>query len=623
MNKKIFLITIFSVFTTTIISTSEIVKIQPLELINTNNFIEVESDSEIIKSSKILNNMLQDIGILDVPIPLESVSETAFNTYQDFINSMHNTEEQQAIFDSIEDNTTFVEVFSGINYLNLRDNYPEDADMSIREQFWQAIMPRLFEYYEQFADDEGNLSELKIHPALSLSEKFVDERFLGQFKKYLFIQNENLENLKNNFGWKTLEKYKNGKYAYLTLQYIMYNHKKELTIMSEAGHLYISPSYHSIIKDYKIIIDENFFINNFDTDNISELHISNLNIATLPKSIDNLINLTHLEIHRTQLEKLPESIGNLIELLILDLKFNQLKKLSKSIENLTKLKILRLKNNNLETLPESIGNLIELSILNLANNKLKKLPKSIKNLTNLETLILWENKLKTIPESIGNLAKLNYLYLSHNHLKKIPKSIGNLTQLRVFRLQDNYINTETQEFKQIMQALEQHESLNYIQYEPQKMKLTLTIKEKIIPGGIYSITKKLSYFPQEIIKMRKFLNSAINAHRSPKHLTIIQKFEIHDALNQIKKAKKYLNYNTPKEFKNIIKPIRKALSSIDYFKHFETSNSSKLKQIATNLEKEFEEGGIVYENKFDQFNSLKEFFEDYLDYIEQDLETLK
>ncbi|MGK7898762.1 MAG: leucine-rich repeat domain-containing protein, partial [Xenococcus sp. (in: cyanobacteria)] len=115
-----------------------------------------------------------------------------------------------------------------------------------------------------------------------------------------------------------------------------------------------------------------------------------------------LSNLTNLILSNNQLASLPESIGNL--------------------SNLTQ---IHLAHNRLTSLPESIGNLSDLTRINLFNNRLTSLPKSIGKLSNLTLLYSANNRLTSLPESISNLSNLTWLVLDENPLESPPLEVIN------------------------------------------------------------------------------------------------------------------------------------------------------------------------------------------------------
>jgi leucine-rich repeat protein SHOC2 len=133
-----------------------------------------------------------------------------------------------------------------------------------------------------------------------------------------------------------------------------------------------------------------------------------------------------LSLNDRQIATLPQSIDSLIDLNYLNLRNNYLTSLTKNISNLSSLDYLFLDNNRLSILPENLGNLSNLTYLSLYNNQLNFLPESIGNLVNLRSLYLNDNQLTALPNSISRLTKLTTLTIEGNPLtdlsilKKLP-----------------------------------------------------------------------------------------------------------------------------------------------------------------------------------------------------------
>jgi Leucine-rich repeat (LRR) protein len=133
---------------------------------------------------------------------------------------------------------------------------------------------------------------------------------------------------------------------------------------------------------------------------------------------------------------LPENFGDLTALdwLIrkaqiteLHLSNTQIAKLPKSFDRLTQLKILTLPN-TLRSLPENIGNLTALEELDLSKTQITALPESFGQLTQLTRLHL-PFTLNSLPKSIGNLTALRKLYLSKKQITALSESLNQLTEL--------------------------------------------------------------------------------------------------------------------------------------------------------------------------------------------------
>ncbi|KAF9593678.1 hypothetical protein IFM89_024495, partial [Coptis chinensis] len=142
------------------------------------------------------------------------------------------------------------------------------------------------------------------------------------------------------------------------------------------------------------------------------------------------------------LSSLPPIFGRLKHLRYLNLSNMNIASLPKSVCNLRNLQILVLSYNlKLTTLPPSIGNLKQLRCLDLYQVGIRVLPESICCLTNLQTLNLQKcRNLKMLPKNLSkmrNLRKLvigsdNYININMEDpvLTHMPLGIGELTCLK-------------------------------------------------------------------------------------------------------------------------------------------------------------------------------------------------
>ncbi len=146
----------------------------------------------------------------------------------------------------------------------------------------------------------------------------------------------------------------------------------------------------------------------------TKLDLSNLGIASLPSSFDQLTQTKELYLSGNKLIALPKSI----------VKFSQLE-------------ILRLDSNLLSDLPEGLGQLKQLRVLDLSHNQLKILPSELGELNQLLSLYLAGNILTELPESFGDLVQLQRLDLSNNRLTDLPLTMSNLKALTKLFLHDN------------------------------------------------------------------------------------------------------------------------------------------------------------------------------------------
>ncbi|MDP3533508.1 MAG: leucine-rich repeat domain-containing protein [Alphaproteobacteria bacterium] len=172
---------------------------------------------------------------------------------------------------------------------------------------------------------------------------------------------------------------------------------------------------------------------------LTNLNLNYNYLTSLPRTIDNLINLKVLSLRYNKIKSLPKTIGKLIHLEALLVKGNKLRSLPRTINKLINLSELFLCENKFTSFPETICNLTNLQGLGFSQNKLTSLPETISNLTNLQTLRLGYNNLTSLPETIGNLIELKELDLYNNHLTSLPKTIGYLTNLKQLNLSSNQL----------------------------------------------------------------------------------------------------------------------------------------------------------------------------------------
>ncbi|KAF9593670.1 hypothetical protein IFM89_024487 [Coptis chinensis] len=145
------------------------------------------------------------------------------------------------------------------------------------------------------------------------------------------------------------------------------------------------------------------------------------------------------------LSSLPSIFGRLKHLRYLNLSNMNIASLPKSVCNLRNLQILVLSYNlKLTTLPPSIGNLKQLRCLDLYQVGIMVLPESICCLTNLQSLNLQKcRNLKMLPKNLSKMRKLrklvigSELYIGINindpMLTHMPMGIGELTCLKQLR----------------------------------------------------------------------------------------------------------------------------------------------------------------------------------------------
>lgn len=162
------------------------------------------------------------------------------------------------------------------------------------------------------------------------------------------------------------------------------------------------------------------------------LKLSNLNIHSLPVSVQNLTALERLDMRSNALASLPETLGNMNQLEDLHVDLNQLESLPAVVGKMTHLKRLFVGGNRLTSLPEFRAGM-KLAYLSADKNRLENLPESVGHLSKLRTLKVERNELRSLPESMGNMSKLIHLNVEENApLSCLPRSISELKNLDEF-----------------------------------------------------------------------------------------------------------------------------------------------------------------------------------------------
>ena len=168
--------------------------------------------------------------------------------------------------------------------------------------------------------------------------------------------------------------------------------------------------------------------------------------GTIPKDIDNLVNLQALDLDNNYFTGyLPSSLGRLQNLQILSVAKNKLGGLIPlTLGNLTALNMLNLRSNAFSSsIPSIVGNLTSLSSLSLASNSFTgQIPSEVFNISTLsDGLDLSHNNLEgSIPSEIGNLESIIVFHAEYNKLSgEIPSTIGECQRLQNLYLQNNFI----------------------------------------------------------------------------------------------------------------------------------------------------------------------------------------
>nr|XP_032825009.1 leucine-rich repeat-containing protein 18-like [Petromyzon marinus] len=146
------------------------------------------------------------------------------------------------------------------------------------------------------------------------------------------------------------------------------------------------------------------------------LDLSNMGIASFPKSILKLSDVEELDLSRNVLRSLPDAVGRFQNLRWLDVHSNRLEKVPPAVGSLLKLVHLNLCNNRLtaDGLPRELAQLRVLRNLNLGLNALERLPGWLAALKELTEIGLFDNRLKGLPDAVVKLPKIQRLNVKRN-----------------------------------------------------------------------------------------------------------------------------------------------------------------------------------------------------------------
>jgi small GTP-binding protein len=149
--------------------------------------------------------------------------------------------------------------------------------------------------------------------------------------------------------------------------------------------------------------------------NLVRLDLSGNRLTSLPPQIANLKALQHLilgdqTLGGNLLTSLPSQIFKLLNLTNLNLSDNQLASLPLEISKLIKLTHLDLSKNQLTSFPIQITKLTNMSALDVSNNQLTSLPPQITKLTKLTRLGVKGNQLPIPPETLADPSDVKSIF---------------------------------------------------------------------------------------------------------------------------------------------------------------------------------------------------------------------
>eukprot|EP00053_Salpingoeca_punica_P019261 m.193614 g.193614 ORF g.193614 m.193614 type:complete len:1373 (+) comp17602_c1_seq5:88-4206(+) len=170
-----------------------------------------------------------------------------------------------------------------------------------------------------------------------------------------------------------------------------------------------------------------------------ELRATGRTAANLPPGLHELTNLTDLDLSENDIAELPEALTQLPALRRLNMGDNKIATLPQSVRNWTNLESLNLSRNSLTAIPEDLCHVVTLRRLFVNSNKLGEnaIPAAIQQLVNLELLQASNNELTSICVNLFQCSKLSQLMLHNNHLKTLPVEVYSLKNLKDLKVNGN------------------------------------------------------------------------------------------------------------------------------------------------------------------------------------------
>jgi Leucine-rich repeat (LRR) protein len=212
---------------------------------------------------------------------------------------------------------------------------------------------------------------------------------------------------------------------------------------------------------------------------LNTLKFSNNNFTCIPDSLFGLSNLKILDMSCNKLSRLNgKQLKSLCSLVELDLSKNHLLNIPEEIKYLTYIEILKLSSNKLISLPNGIGSLYRMKKLYIDNNSISKLqPDIFASLPSLEELYMFNNRIETLNANnysslIDNLTNLKTLD-AHCNLLSVLTLNADLPKLNSLLLSNNNLKE--------INGLDKCINLSHLDIN----------------------NNKISYFPQEILKLQR------------------------------------------------------------------------------------------------------------------------
>lgn len=247
---------------------------------------------------------------------------------------------------------------------------------------------------------------------------------------------------------------------------------------------------------------------------IQKLHLSNLDLDSLPPSIGNLDSLKILSLNNNNLKYLPNSICSVyVHLESLEISNNDIctpnvpdcifnsMTLSDFYDNQQCTIIPDEEDQDFisDLINENWGDTVSTELINELNNLttwesfiegstiksriteirydskgIIRIPNSISDLDSLSRIELQDNAIDQIPGYVGSLSRLNYFTIQKNIITFLPPQIGSLKKLEVFKISENQLIEVHQNIGQLSKLNILHLSENQLTTLPDSMCNILT-----------------------------------------------------------------------------------------------------------------------------------------------------
>lgn len=230
-------------------------------------------------------------------------------------------------------------------------------------------------------------------------------------------------------------------------------------------------------------------------------------IETFPVEdlVDHKERLIIIDVSRNQIATIPASINNFVNVIELDLSTNRIIRLPDELLQLKHLKTLTCKNNllNSDSLPKEFGTCPTLQTLNLSGNLFLNFPVQLTEISTLRVLHMGANRIQEVPPEIERLARLEHLYLGGNQLVTLPSAVGNLQRLLSLVLCDNSLTSLPAELVQLKQLRSLSLHNNHLTTLPPEIIALTELVELSLRGNplVVRFVRDLTWNPPTLLEL--------------------------------------------------------------------------------------------------------------------------